>query len=199
VIDTLRTHVKGVLTRNPDWGPSLVGFQVECAWMVGAWDDVRNLVECTNDQTGPVVMARLLLAMRTGEAAGITEASRIARSVLGSPITASAGGVKAYRRSYDAVLNLHLVHELEVIHRTVSHSTNTQVVLRRDLLRDLSQTLTSRLETTLPTFRAREPILSMRRTAFSLPSVTNFSFCPSHFLISTNVVDPPRAKPSTGR
>ena len=170
--------MKGVLTRNPDWGSSLVGFQVECAWMVGAWDDVRNLVEHTNDQTGPTVMARLLLAMRTGEVAGITEASRIARSVLGSPITASAGGVKAYRRSYGAVLDLHLVHELELIYQTVSQSANSQGVLRRELLKDLSQTLTSRLETTLPTFRAREPILSMRRTAFSLPSAIEICSLP---------------------
>jgi len=164
--DTLRTHVRGVLTRNPDWGPSLAGYQVECAWMVGAWSDVQNLVDQTMAQTAPIVMARLLLAMRTGDPAAIAQSASTARSVLGAPITAS--GAKGYRRSYDAVLNLHLTHELELIYNAISTlPPGSQAPIRHDVLVDLSKTLSARLNVTLPTFRAREPVLSMRRTAFA--------------------------------
>jgi serine/threonine-protein kinase ATR len=160
--------VKGVLTRNPDWGPSLAGFQVECAWMVGAWDDVQTLVDQTDTQTAPIVMARLLLAMRNGDPSNIEKSASTARLVFGALITAS--GFKEYRRSYDAVLNLHLIHELEVIHNTISTlSSHSQGPDSREALADLSRALAARLNITLPTFRAREPILSMRRVAFALP------------------------------
>jgi serine/threonine-protein kinase ATR len=168
-LDTLRTHVKGVLTRNPDWEPALAGFQAESAWMVGAWTDVQSLVDRTHVQTSPIVMARLLLAMRTGDNSAIGNALSVARSVLGIPITAA--GVKGYRRCYDAVLNLHLTHELEMIHNAITTVSEGNSALRRRTLTDLSQMLSARLDASLPTFRIREPILSMRRTAFALSSV----------------------------
>jgi len=168
--DTLRTHVTGVLTRHPDWEATLAGFQAESAWMVGAWDDVQRLVERIDSQTSSMVMARVLLAMRTGNVTSITESLSQARSILGAPITAA--GVKGYRRSYEAVLDLHLIHELELIYTTAgSLPMGSQDSIRQErqrVITELSKTLSSRLNITLPTFRSREPLLSMRRTAFSL-------------------------------
>ena len=34
----MRTHVKGVLTRNPTWEDDLIGYQIESGWIVGDWD-----------------------------------------------------------------------------------------------------------------------------------------------------------------
>jgi hypothetical protein len=137
--------------------------------MVGAWADVQILVDRTNAQTSSIVMARLLLAMRAGDPPTIAKSLSVARNVLGIPITAA--GVKGYRRSYDAVLDLHLTHELEMIHNTTTSlpaSSQGNLIKRREMLLDLSRTLTARLDATLPTFRIREPVLSMRRTAFAL-------------------------------
>ena len=64
--DTLRTHVAGVLTRHPEWESDLAGFQIESAWMVGAWDDVQQLTQKIKIETSPMVTGRVLLAMRTG-------------------------------------------------------------------------------------------------------------------------------------
>ena len=143
--------------------------------MVGAWDDVQSLVERVGTQTSSTVMARLLLAMRSGEATAISESMSVARSVLGAPITAA--GVKGYRRSYEAVLDLHLTHELELIHQVTSNlpvgSQGNRQQARRQAISELSRTLSARLNATLPTFRSREPILSMRRTAFALSYVTS--------------------------
>ncbi|KAJ6615603.1 hypothetical protein B0H10DRAFT_2220252 [Mycena sp. CBHHK59/15] len=157
--DTLRTHVRGVLTRNPEWQSALAGFQVESAWMVGAWDDVQDLVHRTTAQTSSIVMARILLAMRSKDTDAITDTLSVARSVLGTPITAA--GAQGYRRSYEAVLDLHLTHELEIIYKALaSLPTGSQ----------------ARLDSTLPTFRTREPVLSMRRTAFALISSRRQTF-----------------------
>ncbi|KAJ7688699.1 hypothetical protein B0H17DRAFT_938064 [Mycena rosella] len=175
--DTLRTHVRGVLTRNPEWQPALAGFQVESAWMVGAWEDVQDLVNRTTAQTSSIVMARVLLAMRSKDADAITSSLSVARSVLGTPITAA--GARGYRRSYEAVLDLHLTHELELIYNALmSLPTGSQghSQLRQRTVTHLNASLSSRLDATLPTFRTREPVLSMRRTAFALISSPRQTF-----------------------
>ncbi|KAH9077054.1 hypothetical protein EDB83DRAFT_2504335 [Lactarius deliciosus] len=138
--DTLRTHVKGVLTRNPDWKQSLVGFEVESAWMIGDWNDVQVLVDGSGESTPSVVIASLLLAIREGDPKVIADALARARMTLGNPIAASGG--REYRHTYEAVLNLHLVHEVELIHRFSSEQVQMST--------------------------ARRPILSVRRTAYGI-------------------------------
>ncbi|KAJ7849841.1 hypothetical protein B0H14DRAFT_3085988 [Mycena olivaceomarginata] len=134
--DTLRTHVP------------LAGFQVESAWMVGAWEDVEDLAHRSTAQTSSIVIARVLLAMRSKDAASITSSLSAARSVLGTPITAA--GAKGHRRSYEAVLDLHLAHELEIIYNALTSLPSGS--------QGHSQ------------LRQRTPVLSMRRTAFALIS-----------------------------
>ncbi|KAF8638618.1 hypothetical protein AX17_002159 [Amanita inopinata Kibby_2008] len=171
--DSLRTHVRGVLTRNPEWETALIRYQLESAWMVGAWEDVKTMVELESNQIEPAVMARVLLSMRSGDFSAIKESLRTARLVLGAPI--AAAGATGYRRVYDAVLNLHLMHELEAIHDTiVAFPTDSQPGSqrqKRQILSSLSSSLALRLDATLPTFRTREPVLSMRRTAFGLTPI----------------------------
>ncbi|KAH9948812.1 hypothetical protein B0H21DRAFT_777700 [Amylocystis lapponica] len=166
--DTLRTHVTGVLTRNPDWEPQLAGFQVESEWMVGNWGEVQTLVGQTKATTSSILLAHVLLALREGEPTKVADALSNARRLLGAPIVAH--GAKGYRRSYDAVLDLHLVHELEVIHDVVTNLPLSPSG-HHATLEQLSRRLSSRLDSTLPIFRTREPILSMRRTAFALRHV----------------------------
>ncbi len=133
--------------------------------MVGAWDDVQSIVDSIDADTPQIVIARLLLAMRSRDSTAIAGAFSSARLVLGGPI--AAAGAKEYRRSYEAMLDLHLTHELEMIYNTVA-SLPSQSRGVNPALTNLSGILSARLDTTLPTFRTREPILSMRRTAFAL-------------------------------
>lgn len=171
-LDTLRTHVRGVLTRKPEWQNALAGFEAESAWMVGAWTDVQNLVEKSTAQTAQIVIGRVLLAMRNGDPAAIATALANSRVVLGAPIT--AGGPQSYRRSYDAVLNLHLTHELEIIHQGLNQLpklSQGRSQERRQVISELSRILALRLDSTVPTFRFRELVLTMRRTALSLSYV----------------------------
>ncbi|KAI9513280.1 hypothetical protein F5148DRAFT_287683 [Russula earlei] len=164
--DTLRTHVKGVLTRNPDWKPSLLGFEVESAWIIGDWNDVHALIDGSEVSTPPAIMARLLLAVREGNLDNIAHALSRARMALGNPIVASGG--REYRHTYEAVLNLHLVHEVELIHRFSSEQMQTGRSRRSEAQDELTEILNTRLNSTLPSFRTREPILSMRRTAYGI-------------------------------
>ncbi|EPQ58953.1 hypothetical protein GLOTRDRAFT_70000 [Gloeophyllum trabeum ATCC 11539] len=166
--DTLRTHVRGVLTRHPDWQAKLAGYQVESAWMVGDWEEVRRVVEVSSEESPHVAVARVLLAMQTDDHSAIATSLAQARMFLGSTVTTS--GSKGYQRAYESILDLHKIRELEMIYHTMSQTrqgTNQQV---RNMIGALSTRLSARLDSTLPTFRAREPILSMRRTALGLLS-----------------------------
>ena len=144
-----------------------MGFQIESAWRVGAWDDVKNFVDLSTTQTAQIVTGQVLLAMRNSDTSAISTTLSNARTVLGSPITAA--GPRSYRRSYGAVLDLHLIYELELIHQAVALlPSSTQGQERRRIINELTKTLDTRLESISPTFRFRELVLSMRRTAFSL-------------------------------
>jgi serine/threonine-protein kinase ATR len=137
--------------------------------MIGAWDDVQNLVEQSTVQTAQIVTGRVLLAMRSCDSTAISTALVDARTTLGPPI--AAAGPRSYRRSYGAVLGLHLIHELEVIYQTISRlpeSSQGYSQERKHIINELTRTLDTRLESISPTFRFRELVLSMRRTAFSL-------------------------------
>lgn len=137
--------------------------------MVGAWDDVQSIVASSNVATAQLAIARLLLAMRSRDSTAISSSLTDARLILGGPIVAA--GANNYRRSYEAMLDLHLTYELETIYTAIS-SLPQQSGGVTPVLAGLSEVLSTRLDTTLPTFRTREPILSMRRTAFALMCVS---------------------------
>ncbi|RDX53828.1 hypothetical protein OH76DRAFT_1342536 [Lentinus brumalis] len=167
--DSLRTHVRGVLTKHPNWAPQLVDYQLEGEWMVGHWEEVQNIVSGAEAQSPLALMAQVLLAIRSGNDEAIAAALSTSRRALGTAITAS--GPTGYRRSYDAVLNLHLLRELETISRVVRNLPNQPEAGSQSRDRSFGELLScldARFDSTLPSFRIREPILNMRRTAFSL-------------------------------
>lgn len=157
----MRTHIVGILhggNQHSDWDRILAPFNIEASLIVSDWDAVGEALRIP-DLDGPeVAFGRVITAMRQGAGEELTKAFHAAREQLGSPIVAA--GKESYRRVYDSVIHLHILHELEMI-RATSRSTRE----------DLARALAVRLQSTSPTFRAREPILNMRRTAFSLEYV----------------------------
>ncbi|KAI0700624.1 hypothetical protein BC835DRAFT_1404834 [Cytidiella melzeri] len=172
--DTLRTHVEGVLHRRPDWEAELVGYQVESACMVSKWDEVQALVATTEATSSSVLMAKVLLAMRSGHEQAISTTLSDARRSLGAPI--AAAGSRGYRRSYEAVLDLHLLHELRVIYDHITSPFGTDQ--ERPSFTLLDKQLSARLESIQPSFRFREPIISMRRTALALRTRADIDVVP---------------------
>lgn len=144
--DTLRTHVRGVLSVHPEWQPQLASLETESACVLADWAAVRALVSQAHS-VPELAMARALLAMREGDAGAVDAALRDARRQLGAPLLGP--GHVAYAHAYDAVTHLHMLCELELVFRGQA----TDDVLR------------ARLAATLPSFRTREPVLSVRRSA----------------------------------
>ena len=162
-LDRLRTHIQGVLVRMPDWERSLAGFRVEGAWMNQDWDAVQDYTQ-TSEDTWEMSIARILLTMGAKDEEAFAESVAAARHQLGKSIT--AGGEGGYRRSYDAVLKLHLVRDIETIRNAMQVLENG--ASKKHVLPEVFSLLSHRLASTLPTFRTREPLLSVHRTVYTM-------------------------------
>jgi serine/threonine-protein kinase ATR len=156
----MRTHVEGLLVHNPTWAVDLIEYQIESASMVGNWAEVEDLVARTQRESSSILLGRVLLAMRCRDPNAVESCLMTARKVLGAPINAT--GARGYRTSYEAVLDLHMLHELSIIfqHSQDQHNDNG--------LDSLQKRLSVRLDSIVSTFRYREPVLSLRRTALAL-------------------------------
>ncbi|KAH7105864.1 hypothetical protein BKA62DRAFT_809018 [Auriculariales sp. MPI-PUGE-AT-0066] len=158
--DTLRTHIQGILTRNPDWRDHLVSLQLESAWIVGAWDEVERGLSSAPAHLPETAVSRMLLSVRSKDEPSIQAAFAAARLELGAPISTSNRG--SYRQSYNALMGLHAVHELQLVHG----SSSTAHLL--EVTSPTGQELQRRFDSLLPTFRIQETALNMRRTFLEL-------------------------------
>ncbi|CAO1622863.1 unnamed protein product [Sympodiomycopsis kandeliae] len=159
--DTMRTHVRGALALNPQWENLLAPFAIEGACIMGDWEEAQQAIK-RRGLTGSSesAVARMLLALAGRSAEPFEEVLRDARRSLGQPILAA--GRDSYPQIYESVLHLHMVHEISLI-KEMTRGTSRSA-------RDLSQlmkVLQARFNSTLPAFRFREPLLSVRRSAFT--------------------------------
>ncbi|GAA5994714.1 protein kinase MEC1 [Rhodotorula paludigena] len=159
--DTMRTHIVGLLHSRGDevdWERVLAPFNIEASLFVGDWDSVEDALDIA-DLGGPEAsFGRVLCAVRTGDRDLVERAFFDAREQLGAPVVAV--GRESYRRVYDSIVHLHILDEIKSIHQLSLNGG--------ERLDDLVKTLRDRLAATSPSFRAREPILNLRRTAFRL-------------------------------
>ncbi|TIC65516.1 hypothetical protein E3Q01_02063 [Wallemia mellicola] len=166
--DTLGTHIRGVLSSHPEWREALGSFQTEGAWIVGDWQTVRENVRNGLAKYSPeYALAKVLLAMHDNDLQRFPAILHDARQHLGTPIIAA--GRDGYRRAYDSALHLHMVHELEMIAQTITHFSKLTVSNQPETAQMVAARLTTmldeRLGVTMPTFKSREPLLSLRRSA----------------------------------
>ena len=160
--DSMRTHIVGILhgaKENADWDRILAPFIIEASLIVSDWDAVEEALRIPDIDGPEVAFGTIVTAMRQSVGEQLSKAFYDAREQLGGPIVAA--GKESYRQVYDSVINLHVLHELETIKSRPGGSSRSE----------LTSALKTRLDSTSPSFRAREPILNMRRTALSLQSV----------------------------
>jgi serine/threonine-protein kinase ATR len=172
VIDSMRTHIVGALHEHPEWERLLAPFEIEAALAVGDWEKVDKASDLPDFQGPQAAFAKVVKALRTGDSDNFSTALQAARSQLGAPILAA--GRESYRRVYDSVIQLHVLHELE----TIAYSTRGSAASIQPSLSSahLDSFLAARLDSSSPSFRSRETILNMRRTAFRLRSATRIYF-----------------------
>ncbi|KAG0338696.1 serine/threonine-protein kinase M1 [Podila horticola] len=177
--DTLLTTVEGDISFNPEWEQSLSEWRVGAAWKLQKWEVLGDALARPIVPSFETRLGQLLLDIR-GDGADFMRHIEEARSSLIAPLAAAS--MESYSRSYDQVVQLHLLHELEVAHqswntssrldRTGQHRLDSSVYIA--LLQDMETQLDQRLNIMAPSFKVREQVQRLRRIAFydiRMPSI----------------------------
>lgn len=123
-----------------------------------------------SEATGAEIsIAKVLLSIQQRRFDDIPIILRDVRRDLGCDL---AGLGRQYARAYPVLANLHKLHEVERIsssgHKMAQPMLHNRERAVRHQIKQLNSYLAQRFATTLPSFRVREPLLSIRRTAFQL-------------------------------
>lgn len=152
----MRTHIVGVLHTHPEWRAALAPYELQGSLIVGDWSKLSEVATSADAREPAMVFSCVVQALRQPSHLHLDSVFRHARDQLGGEIVAA--GSESYRRVYDALTNLHVLHELDLIHRQAKVATDDGLLTRLD----------ARLGSLSPAFRMQEQVLSMRRTAFRL-------------------------------
>ena len=149
-----------MLSRKGWWGDKLAHFEAESAWNTGDWETVAQL----GSHVPP--LGRVLLGLQRGEQ--LAPLLIDARREIGKSLTS-----RHYGRVHQTVLTLHQLHEVEIIHQCAKAIASeadpiNRVTINKARASDLIKRLDERFNTTSPSFRIREAVLTIRRTAFGL-------------------------------
>ncbi|EGG02755.1 uncharacterized protein MELLADRAFT_22295, partial [Melampsora larici-populina 98AG31] len=169
--DSLRTHILGVLKNHPQWESELASFSVESSLVSNDWKGLTRAIQMGSPDSPEIILGRVIETMLTCDQMTIDKNMSEAYIKLGNQILGSTRK-DVYRRVYDSVLYLHILHEVPLIDDVCKRIYSINDVLpTQDRLFSggyLMKTLQSRIDAISPAFRHREQVLRLRRAAFQL-------------------------------
>nr|XP_009857757.1 serine/threonine-protein kinase atr isoform X1 [Ciona intestinalis] len=174
-LSTATNYIDGTVATNPQWEEKLKDSRVEACWRLGQWDSLKtqvsNVAMATSDYmtTWSCGIGRLLLAVRGRDWDNVTQLLDGLYQNQTAPLSAASMVNGSYQRGYSYVLRLHMLADLERVIDVVKNKAN---ILSADI-EELTSMWHLRLQGVQPSFRAREPILSLSRVA--LPFLCNES------------------------
>ncbi|XP_056281623.1 serine/threonine-protein kinase ATR isoform X2 [Pseudoliparis swirei] len=164
-LSTVITQVNGVLASKHQWKSELNSYRVEAAWKLGKWDLLEDYLSSDRQSnTWGVRLGQLLLSAKKQDAETFYEKLKLVRKEQVVPLSAASYECGTYQRGYEYIVRLHMLSELE-------HSF-TELQKQRECstpsLSHLPPHWSDRLEMTQNSFRAKEPVLALRRALLSL-------------------------------
>ncbi|KAF6726268.1 Serine/threonine-protein kinase ATR [Oryzias melastigma] len=164
-LSTVITQVNGVLANKKQWKSELNSYRVEAAWKLGKWDLLEDYLSSDQQSsTWGVGLGQLLLSMKKQDTKTFYEKLKLVRTKQVVPLSAASYECGTYQRGYEYIVRLHMLSELE-------HAFTELQTHRGGSTPSVSQLpphWSDRLEMTQKSFRAKEPILALRRALLSL-------------------------------
>uniref|UniRef100_A0A4W3HDU3 Serine/threonine-protein kinase ATR n=1 Tax=Callorhinchus milii TaxID=7868 RepID=A0A4W3HDU3_CALMI len=164
-LSTVITQVNGVIASRPDWSSELNTYRVEAAWKLTQWDLLNDyLVTEGKSSTWSVRLGQLLLSAKQRNTEAFYEQLQVAQAEQIVPLSAASFERGSYQRGYEYIVRLHMLCELE-------HSIKGLLPRQPDRLSKRFEhplNWQARLEMTQNSFRAKEPVLALRRALLSL-------------------------------
>uniref|UniRef100_A0AAR2J3F0 Serine/threonine-protein kinase ATR n=1 Tax=Pygocentrus nattereri TaxID=42514 RepID=A0AAR2J3F0_PYGNA len=152
-LSTVMTQVNGVLANRPQWKSDLNTYRVEAAWKLSKWDLLEDyLASDHKSNTWGVRLGQLLLTAKKQDSEAFQEKLKLARKEQVVPLSAASFECGTYQRGYEYIVRLHMLSELEHAFTQLQKESGG-LMLNWD----------ARLLMTQNSFRAKEPILALRR------------------------------------
>ncbi|KAG0246449.1 serine/threonine-protein kinase M1 [Mortierella sp. GBA43] len=174
---TLLSCVEGDIQAHPDWEQQLTDWRIASSWKIQHWDSLEAALSRATHTSFEVGLGQLILDMRDNRVEDFSTHLQHVRSMLIPPLAAAS--MESYSRAYEPVVQLHLLHELEVAFRSwnpnvaPSDSLGSQIAATAqgshsyvDRLRTYQPILDRRSDSMAPSFRVKEQISRLRRLAF---------------------------------
>ncbi|XP_056112994.1 serine/threonine-protein kinase ATR isoform X2 [Rhinichthys klamathensis goyatoka] len=165
-LSTVITQVNGVLASRPRWKSDLNAYRVEAAWKLSKWDLVEDYLasDCKSSTWG-VRLGQMLLAAKKQDSEALYEKLKISRKEQVVPLSAASFECGTYQRGYEYIVRLHMLCELE---HSLSELQKVSTEAGRSKKPEPKLNWDARLLMTQNSFRAKEPILALRRALLSL-------------------------------
>ncbi|KAM4694360.1 serine/threonine-protein kinase ATR [Discoglossus pictus] len=161
-LSTVITQVNGVLNSRPEWTSELNTYRIEAAWKLSQWDSVQDYLSADRKSTTwSIRLGQLLLSAKKKETELFYDTLKIVRAEQIVPLSAASFERGSYQRGYEYIVRLHMLCELE-------HSVKMLLQQPAGNLAKDPLNWPARLEMTQNSYRAREPILALRRALLTM-------------------------------
>ncbi|KAF3827192.1 hypothetical protein GH733_002678 [Mirounga leonina] len=162
-LSTVITQVNGVHANRSEWTDELNTYRVEAAWKLSQWDLVENYLAADGKSTTwSVRLGQLLLSAKKRDITAFYDTLKLVRAEQIVPLSAASFERGSYQRGYEYIVRLHMLCELEHSIKSLFHQSPG------DTSQEDSLNWVARLEMTQNSYRAKEPILALRRALLSL-------------------------------
>ncbi|XP_003416220.1 serine/threonine-protein kinase ATR isoform X1 [Loxodonta africana] len=169
-LSTVITQVNGVHANRSEWTDELNTYRVEAAWKLSQWDLVENYLAADGKSTTwSVRLGQLLLSAKKRDTTAFYDTLKLVRAEQIVPLSAASFERGSYQRGYEYIVRLHMLCELEHSIRPLFHQSPG------DSAQEDSLNWVARLEMTQNSYRAKEPILALRRALLSLNKRPDYS------------------------
>ncbi|KAF9923098.1 serine/threonine-protein kinase M1 [Linnemannia zychae] len=175
--DTLLNGVEGDIYTHPEWEESLNDFRISASWKSQRWESLDVALSRLIQPSFESGLGQLMKDLQENQITEFADHLRQTRSMLIAPLAAAS--MESYSRAYDHIVQLHMLHELEVAfqcwNKTVSPqcSLGSQIALNlpnggsyTDRIRLYEPKLAQRLDLMATSFKTREQVALLRRIAF---------------------------------
>ncbi|XP_069419530.1 serine/threonine-protein kinase ATR [Ovis canadensis] len=169
-LSTVITQVNGVHANRSEWTDELNTYRVEAAWKLSQWDLVENYLAADGKSTTwSVRLGQLLLSAKKRDTTAFYDTLKLVRAEQIVPLSAASFERGSYQRGYEYIVRLHMLCELEHSIKPLLHQSPA------DSIQEDSLNWVARLEMTQNSYRAKEPILALRRALLSLNKRPDYS------------------------
>ncbi len=168
---TVLNLVDGYVKQKPEAEKALEKYRCEAAWQLSRWDEIPNTKSREESFSWRKELSSLLLMAKTKQRQNFFGRLEAVQALVVSPIKAAAMEQEPYQRSYEHVVKLQILDEVEDVAKKVLFASDSDLFSSETAFSDINEMLVSwkyRNEYTKLSLEALDPLLKVRRCLLAM-------------------------------